>query len=293
MENTLVVATDLSPRSDLAVERAVQLARQQGWDLWLLHVISHRLAGMAHGNYNNPGLNADESALAARRQLLEMAEAIQNRSSGLKVGTDTLIGHASSRIADFAATRRPDLLVVGERGRNWVRDTILLGGTALKVVSEARIPVLLVRRPATANYSKVLVATDFSPSSANAARLALTYFPDTEATLVHAYATKVEERVGYGSDVELASSPARGKVSDLARDAMEAFIASICPRQAAVRNRLVFDYPAQAILSEASESQADLIVIGRHGGGPAGERLLGSVTQHVLYYAGCDVLVVP
>lgn len=292
MENTLVVATDLSPRSDLAVERAVRLAQQQGFDLWLLHVISHHLAGVAHGNFNNPGLNADESALVARRQLLEMAEAIQNRS-GLKVGTDTPIGHASRRITEFAATRRPDLLVVGERGRNWVRDTILLGGTALKVVSEARIPVLLVRRPATANYSKVLVATDFSPSSANAARLALTYFPDTEAMLVHAYATKVEERVGYGSDVELASSPVHGKVSAQARDAMEAFIAGICARQAAVRNRLVFDYPAQAILSEASESQADLIVIGRHGGGPAGERLLGSVTQHVLYYAGCDVLVVP
>jgi len=37
--------------------------------------------------------------------------------------------------------------------------------------------------------------------------------------------------------------------------------------------------------------QADLVAIGKHGGGALEEKLLGSVTQNVLYHAGCDVLL--
>lgn len=293
MENVLAVATDLSPPAELAVERAVRLAQAQGVDLWLLHVISHSLWPMALTSFDNQDLSANEKAMAVRRQLLEMAEAIESRS-GLKVRTDTPIGSASSRITEFAVTHRPKLLVVGERGRNWVRDTILLGGTALKVVEQARVPVLLVRRPATSDYSKVLVATDFSARSAKVAQLAMTLCPGVELTLVHAYATKVEERFGYGSDSELASSPKRDKELDRARRAMNAFIASLgVGQRTAFADRLVFNYPAPGILSLASESGVDLIVVGRHGGSSVGERLLGSVTQSVLYYAGCDVLIVP
>ena len=39
----IVAATDLSPRSDRAFERAVQLARSLGAHLTLLHVISDEL----------------------------------------------------------------------------------------------------------------------------------------------------------------------------------------------------------------------------------------------------------
>jgi len=37
--------------------------------------------------------------------------------------------------------------------------------------------------------------------------------------------------------------------------------------------------------------QTDLVAIGKHGGGAFEEKLLGSVTQNVLYHAGCDVLL--
>jgi len=50
-------------------------------------------------------------------------------------------------------------------------------------------------------------------------------------------------------------------------------------------------YPASVLFEQAQE--ADLIAIGKHGGGSFEEKLLGSVTQNVLYHAGCDVLLAP
>lgn len=36
---------------------------------------------------------------------------------------------------------------------------------------------------------------------------------------------------------------------------------------------------------------ADLIVMGKHGRSALEELLLGSVTEHVLAYSGCDVFI--
>ena len=61
----------------------------------------------------------------------------------------------------------------------------------------------------------------------------------------------------------------------------------------AVGKLLVHGYPAAVVIREAERSAADLIVIGKHGGTTLDERLLGSVTQNVLYQAGRNVLLVP
>lgn len=50
--------------------------------------------------------------------------------------------------------------------------------------------------------------------------------------------------------------------------------------------------PAEAIIDQARESGADLIVVGTRGRGPAARMLLGSVSTKVVHEAPCDVLVV-
>ena len=51
-------------------------------------------------------------------------------------------------------------------------------------------------------------------------------------------------------------------------------------------------FPRQAILGEAEEWGADLIVLGSHGRGWAGRFLLGSVSQAVASHARCPVEIV-
>ena len=53
------------------------------------------------------------------------------------------------------------------------------------------------------------------------------------------------------------------------------------------------DFPARGILARASETGADLIVMGKESGHRLEKLLVGSVTAQVLGSASCDVLVVP
>jgi nucleotide-binding universal stress UspA family protein len=50
--------------------------------------------------------------------------------------------------------------------------------------------------------------------------------------------------------------------------------------------------PAEAIVKEAEETGADLVVVGTRGHGLVGRALMGSVSTKVLHHAPCDVLVV-
>jgi nucleotide-binding universal stress UspA family protein len=45
------------------------------------------------------------------------------------------------------------------------------------------------------------------------------------------------------------------------------------------------------LFDQARARGSDLIVIGKHSGRELDERLLGSVTQNILYHAECDVLL--
>lgn len=292
-EKPLAVATDLSPHADLAVERAARLARRLGAGLLLLHVFNDTLWAAVTGVFDVRSWRGEEPLLLARRRLSDQAADIGNRF-GITVTTEIRRGRASAEIDEFVAARRPWLLVVGERGKSWVRDIVLLGGTALKVVESAQVPVLLVRQPACTDYSQVLVATDFTASSGHAARLAAAWFPDAHRTLLHAYAIEVENRMSLGRDPELDFEGLRQVELDRARCRMNAFAQAVGANGgAAFASQLIFDYPAAAVLGLASKLRADLIAIGRHGGSPLGERLLGSVTQNVLYYAYSDVLLAP
>jgi len=50
--------------------------------------------------------------------------------------------------------------------------------------------------------------------------------------------------------------------------------------------------PAKAILEEAKEWDADLIVVGSRGLSASERAVIGSVSSHVVHHAPCDVLVV-
>jgi len=287
---TIVAATDFSENAQRAVQQAAHLAQTWGARLILVHVFNDSVWASIKAVYDLSGWSNVKPLDAARMRLMALSEQVA-RDFAVQVETEVLVGRASQQIGVFVAARHAELLVVGEHGENWVRDTVL-GGTALKVLEATHIPVLLVRSPAAGSYQRILIATDFSANATRATHLAMALFPDARHHLIHAYVVPFEASMRMGGAQDEDIQCYREQEYLKAARNLEAFAVDCDYSAAAEFSRLaLYGYPASMLFEQAQE--VDLIVIGKHGGGPFEEKLLGSVTQNILYHAGCDVLLSP
>ena len=281
----IVGATDFSDGALQAIKRATLLAAEQRADLELLHVV------------NGSELDALREVLrlspdSSRRLVNGVAEALQEQSAeiarrtGVNTAARTTVGDVLSEI--LAAANEADLLAIGAHGLNWVRDMIL-GTTAERLVGKCKSPILVARRAAERTYERVIVAVDFSSYSKNALRLAAIVAPHAEITAVHAFEVPFEGQLFRAGVAETEIQHCRHEARLRAVAAMRALV----PEWSGARIRHVVEHgnAARLILTQEEASDAELIVVGKHGRGRVEEWLLGSVTRHVLADAKCDVLV--
>lgn len=136
-------------------------------------------------------------------------------------------------------------------------------------------------------YRHILLATDFSPDTAHvSARARALATAGTRISLVHvieplALAYGVEVPVDLGSLQEELTRQAWPRLAELGTQLS-------VPEADRV---LATGSIAREILRVASEREADLIVMGRHGRRGLAA-LLGSTANAVLHHAKCDVLAV-
>ena len=287
---TVVVATDLSPASEIAVDQAAMLARRWDADLVLLHVFNDGVWATITAIYESEVWAGAEPVLVARNRLSQQVREVAARHA-VRARGETRTGRAASEIAAFCREQDAQLLVVGEHGEDWIGEAVL-GGTAQRVLARADLPVLLVSRAVSAELSCILLTTDFSDNATRAAQLSLDWFPDVRQRLLHACTVAFEGRMRMaGVSLEHIEGYRRDELAR-AEQRMEAQMQAL--RSAApVGKRIVQGYPTTVLLREIERSGAELLVIGKHGGTMLDERLLGSITQNLLYRADCNVLLVP
>ena len=80
----------------------------------------------------------------------------------------------------------------------------------------------------------------------------------------------------------------QAKIQSQIRDLSDAGLSAELKVEASHRHGI-----SQLIAEAASESKADVIVIGTHGRGVAATALLGSVAKGLLHFAPCPVLAIP
>ena len=287
---TVVVATDLSPASEIAVDQAAMLARRWDADLVLLHVFNDGVWATITAIYESEVWAGAEPVLVARNRLSQQVREVAARHA-VRARGETRTGRAASEIAAFCREQDAQLLVVGEHGEDWIGEAVL-GGTAQRVLARADLPVLLVRRAVSAELSCILLATDFSDNATRASQLSLDWFPDVRQRLLNACTVAFEGRMRMaGVSLEHIEGYRRDELAR-AEQRMEAQMQAL--RSAApVGKRIVQGYPTTVLLREIERLGAELLVIGKHGGTMLDERLLGSITQNLLYRADCNVLLVP
>jgi len=289
---TIIAATDFSENARCAVEQAARLAQEWHASLTLVHVFNDGAWASIKAIYDLSRWETSNPIMSARQRLAAICAQLA-RDHGVVADAEVLVGRASREIHRFVTMRQAGLVVVGEHGENWVRDAVL-GGTALKVLEATHVPVLLVRQPAAGSYQRIIIATDFSETATRAARLTIDLFPEARHHLVNAYVVPFEARMRMGGAQEKDIRHYREQEYLKAEQNLEAFAVDCDYRAATEFSRLALHgYPASVLFEQAQGMEADLIAIGKHGGGAFEEKLLGSVTQNILYHAACDVLLSP
>lgn len=263
----VMVATDLSPRSDRAIDRALQLGRQLGVRTLVVHALEKGSPLEAE-----PGL-----ADAAIRAALPEPEA--------EVDIVPALGPAPAVIADAARSAGCGLIVTGVGRFNHLGDYVT--GTAVDhVVRRAEVPVLVVKQRPRGPYRSILVASDFSTCSRSALLGAATLFPDAALHLVHACHLPRESW--------LRSDGIKEEIAGYARRELDAFLTDpAIPEsvRARVTPHLGYGELHDVVIRTARETGADLVALGTHGRSGFVRAIIGSAAQELLRWVPCDTLM--
>lgn len=277
---SILVATDLSARSDWAIERAAKLAAYHDCRLVVLHVVDEEL----------PARVADRLRDEAAASLKEFVSGLEPAQI-VKIETRCEFGEHFSTIIDAAEKESADLIVIGKHREDALLD-LFRGSTGERIIRFGSRPVLVVKQRPSHGYHNVMVAVDFSPASAIAVEFGASLVPNARLQVVHAFhipfkgflhggksfdrmARRQQQEFNAANDREISSFFATLKI-DLSR-----------------AERIVEEGTAhEVILGAVRNKKPDLLVLGTHGRSGLGRSILGSVAEAVLSQAPCDVLAV-
>jgi nucleotide-binding universal stress UspA family protein len=278
-----LLATDLSARSDRALERSLELAALHNANLTVLHVIDEDL----------PPEVQTQLADAAETQIETLvAKAALAREFDVSVCVTP--GREHLTIVDAAARDGCDLIILG-RHRDESADRPLRGTTMERVLRQGQTPVLVVADRTGGPYENVMVGVDFSVFSRIALKVALAVAPGADFHFVHAFQVPFE---GFLSGDAMRSEVSREREAMLARvvnEEMDILLQGTGPGRTAdpKLHRVIRNGEVISVLrSEAARIKPDLVVIGTHGRVGIAHALLGSVAENLLNHPPCDVLAV-
>ncbi len=197
-----------------------------------------------------------------------------------------LCGAPAFALTELAREMHASLLVMGI-GRHRALDRILGAETTLRAIRRASCPVLVVHPDLDAPFHDVVVATDFSPASANAARAVLPLLgPSATVHIVHVWEPSGSPDAGAAAadDAYAKSLPER----------FERLIGLLAvPGDVTIKQATREGKAAARVLDYAAAHHADLIVAGRHGHNLRERLLVGSQTAAMVRGANRSLLIAP
>lgn len=277
----ILFATDFNAPACRALPFAVALASRYGARLYAAHVIPQEAYALASpDSFEQVLKQAEDVAGCALNQTI-----VPLRHRGLEC--DPLVGNGdvAEVINHFAQEYAADLLVVGTSSRAGF-GKVPLGSVAEELIRESLCAVLTagpqVMTLASEGVHKILCATDFSPASARATEFALFMAADYDARLILGHVMKGLPHTSPYLAVQL--------MQERMRETIPAELELIHEPELVVETGAV----GERILRLASDSSADLIVMGVRGTGASAQTAgrFGSIAHEVVSQASCPVLTV-
>jgi len=140
----ILAPTDISELSRAGVRRALEMAKSDGAEVIVYHVVRHPI--LFHEDFPPADLPLIDDIIEERKRLLEdyMKRHFADLTPGLKVSTMVEMGIHYRAILDKATKENVDLIVMSTHGRTGLMHA-LIGSVTERVVREALCPVLSIR----------------------------------------------------------------------------------------------------------------------------------------------------
>lgn len=266
----VLAASDLTPRSAPPLMRARRLGAGK---THLLHVIEADLPRALVGTLR-PAARATLCAEAAAAGLL---------ADGLP---EVAIGLPHLSIADAADRLGAEMILMG-RHRQEVLGEVFVGTTLERVIRQADRPVLVCHDPQARPWREVILATDLSPASLEAAKWFAKSGVSGAAHVILAHAF-IPLGQGLATHCEC-GGPARETREEAQQLQHFAEAAGLAGAECV----LLPGSPATALAGLVATRGPDLLVMGTRGPSGLKRGMIGSVAQALLRSARLDMLAIP
>lgn len=283
---SVLVATDLTERTDPVLRAASALAAVAGAEIHAIHAFE--LQPLPYGeadaapSFQRRIARAEEELEAQVQRALPPTAALASRKIEIYL--------AHKAILDRAEQVHADVVVLGPHRSDRIADRFL-GSTADRVVRTSAVPILIVRDGFDLPLRTVLAPTDFSEPG----RRAVEHAADWAAALGPAE-LRVLHVIPWPTELLVPGAAFDG---DHVADALEREVGRARERAGpgsgltALPETRRSERPAEEIVRAARDDGAGLLVIGTHGHGAIERVLIGSVASSVARSAPCPVLLVP
>jgi universal stress protein A len=142
MLTTILVPTDFSAHSAMALEHAIELARRFSGTIHLLHAYSIVIPALYPEPIRLPPTVIEDLRESARNQLESQAKRLAGL--GIPHQAHVIPGSPATVIVELASSLPADLIVLGTRGLTGLKH-VVLGSVAERVVRLAHCPVMTVK----------------------------------------------------------------------------------------------------------------------------------------------------
>ena len=294
----ILCAVDGSEYSHWGVQALEALASREPEHVTVLHVIDRPAIRAAQGRNPVAGARALTSSEKAGGILLREAEraakvALGQAATGARTKLDAVLayGPVAQTIARQAKRLKSDLIIIGSRGLSDIKG-FLMGSIARQVASIAPCSVLVIKHPTPA-LTRVALAIDDSKHSREAARFLRSRILPESAVLtivssVQKPITELAERYLSKTELDELTRPVLERTTRLVETLRNDFM----KEGYTVRTKVYRDHVIDTIVKHVESEQDTVLVLGSRQLTKSERLHLGSVSETLLKYVPCSVLIV-
>ena len=142
----ILVPTDFSQYSDMALQKAVDIASENNAKVVLLHVIDESVQQCVvdYCLSNEVVAQLENESVTASKDKMQKEVSLLKTGKAIKIDFDIRKGAPAAAILEEQQQKGIDLIVIPSHGRSGILKH-LIGGVTDKVVRAAKCPVMVVR----------------------------------------------------------------------------------------------------------------------------------------------------